>query len=416
MNPEESLQGIVGNSEFNSDIDPISESFDPTTDNFIEAQPTEDIDFEESETSEPIDGNEELVLSVLDPIPVYTIADAEGAPLVATEDEGETVAGVFISQEDANQFVVELQSKNPDLADRVRVIPISLGEIYQLSESAAGEESGLNFAYVPEEESVSSATAIGDANQNPYQGGVPLFVAKGGEDNGYLTIDRNGRQVIPFFFNLEQSEELTTRFAQQQPESVDTLTIEVVPLEGVIETLATSNDPLLEQIVLVPTEESLEFLESADNDREDVYRFFNQETGVHFYTASEVERDNIIENLPNFGLEGTSYETIDPLTGSSDTNVVHRFRNQNTGVHIYTIDEAERSFIAENLSNYEYEGEVFAAYTSQVEGTIPIHRFYNSQLDAHFYTPSEAERESVENNLPNYDYEGIAYYAYPADT
>ena len=416
MNPEESLQGIVGNSEFNSDIDPISESFDPTTDNFIEAQPTEDIDFEESETSEPIDGNEELVLSVLDPVPVYTIADAEGAPLVATEDEGETVAGVFISQEDANQFVVELQSKNPDLADRVRVIPISLGEIYQLSESAAGEESGLNFAYVPEEESVSSATAIGDANQNPYQGGVPLFVAKGGEDNGYLTIDRNGRQVIPFFFNLEQSEELTTKFAQQQPESADTLTIEVVPLEGVIETLATSNDPLLEQIVLVPTEESLEFLESADNDREDVYRFFNQETGVHFYTASEVERDNIIENLPNFSLEGTSYETIDPLTGSSDTNVVHRFRNQNTGVHIYTIDEAERSFIAENLSNYEYEGEVFAAYTSQVEGTIPIHRFYNSQLDAHFYTPSEAERESVENNLPNYDYEGIAYYAYPADT
>ena len=215
---------------------------------------------------------------------------------------------------------------------------------------------------------------------------------------------------------MEQLEELTTRFVEQQPELAGTLTIEAVPLEGVIETLATDNDPLLEQIVLVPTEESLEFLESVDNDREDVYRFFNQETGVHFYTASEVERDSIIENLPNFSLEGTSYEVIDPLTGSSDTNVVHRFRNQNTGVHIYTIDEAERSFIAENLSNYEYEGEVFAAYTSEIEGTIPIHRFYNLELDAHFYTPSEAERESVENDLPNYEYEGVAYYAYSVDT
>ena len=415
MNPLEQLEQIIGNGGSNFDLDSVITSFDPETDNLVEPQPIENVDFEETETSEPIDDEEELVFAKLDPIPVFTIADAEGAPLVANNDDEGRVAGVFISREDAEQFVVQLQEENPELASQVRVVPVSLGEVYQLSETTEAEGGDLNFAYVPEEDAVDSATAIGEANQNPYQGGVPLFVARGGEDNGYLTIERNGQQVIPFFFDLEQLEELTTKFAEQRPESAASLTIEVVPLEGVIETLATSDDPTLEQIVLIPTEESIAFLQSVDDGREDVYRFFNQETGVHFYTASEVERDNILENLPNFSLEGTSYEVIDPLTGSSDTNVVHRFRNQNTGVHVYTIDEAERSFIAENLSNYEYEGEVFAAYTSQVEGTIPIHRFYNLQLDAHFYTPSEAERESVENNLPNYDYEGIAYYAYPVD-
>ena len=384
--------------------------------NFINIQPIENANFEEDETSEPLDNNE-LLLSKLDPIPVFTIADANGAPLVADRDDGEKTAGVFISQDEAERFLVRLQEKNSELVGKVRVIPVSLGEIYKLSETAEVEGNGLDFAYIPEEDAVSSAKTISDANLNPYQGGTPLFVAKGGENNGYLTIEKNGRQVIPFFFDLKQLEELTAKFAEQKPELVNNLTIDVVPLEGIIETLATSDDPLLDKIVLVPTEESIEFLQSqsTDNSRENVYRFFNRETGVHFYTASEVERDSIIENLPNFNLEGTSYQIIDPLTGMENINIVHRFLNQNTGAHVYTINETERSFIAENLSNYEYEGQVFAAYTSQVNGTIPIHRFYNSELDAHFYTPSELERESVENNLPNYEYEGVAYYAYSVE-
>ena len=192
MNSSERLPENLGNSEFNFDIDFIFASSEPAIDNFVDPQPAENINFGESANSESLNSNEELVLSVLDPIPVYTIADAEGAPLVATDDEEGRVAGVFISQEDANQFVVELQENNPDLADLVRVIPISLSEVYQLSKSSVGEENGLSFAYVPEEEAVSSATAIGDANQDPYEGGTPLFVAKSGENNGYLTIEENG--------------------------------------------------------------------------------------------------------------------------------------------------------------------------------------------------------------------------------
>ncbi|MCC0177331.1 hypothetical protein I4641_10115 [Waterburya agarophytonicola K14] len=203
------------------------------------------------------------ILKKLDPVPVFTIADEQGAPLVASGEDEAKVAGVFISQEDANQFVSQLKTKNPELADKVKVVPVSLGEVYKLAESAKTEENALNFAYVPQEEAVTSAKTIGEANQQPYQGGVPLFVAKGGEDKGYLTIEKDSQQVIPFFFDKKQLEQVVTKFKEQKPEIADSVDIEVVPLEGVIQTLETSEDKMLEKIVLIPTEESIKFLQNV---------------------------------------------------------------------------------------------------------------------------------------------------------
>ena len=142
-----------------------------------------------------------------------------------------------------------------------------------------------------------------------------------------------------------------------------------------------------------------------------VYRFFNNDTGVHFYTANPTERD-AVEDLPNFNPEGASYSAVDPLTGGSTP--VYRFLNEDTGVHLYTVSEAERQATA-NLDNFSFEGEAFFAYSSQVEGSIPIYRFFNSTTGAHFYTPSEAERDNVADNLPEFASEGIAYYALPSD-
>jgi len=206
---------------------------------------------------------EEEVLKKLEPVPVFTIADEQGAPLVASGDDEAKVAGVFISQEDANKFVEQLKTKNPELAGKVKVVPVSLGEVYKLAETAQTEENALNFAYVPQEEAVTSAKTIGEANQQPYQGGVPLFVAKGGEDKGYLTIEKDSQQVIPFFFDKAQLEQMVAKFKEQKPDVADSVDIEVVPLEGIIETLETSEDKMLEKIVLVPTEESIQFLQNV---------------------------------------------------------------------------------------------------------------------------------------------------------
>ena len=145
-----------------------------------------------------------------------------------------------------------------------------------------------------------------------------------------------------------------------------------------------------------------------------VYRFFNNDTGVHFYTANETER-NAVEESDNFSFEGASYISVDPLTGNSEPLPVYRFLNEDTGVHLYTISETERDVVAE-LDNFSFEGEAFFAYETEVEGSIPIYRFFNPSTGAHFYTPSAAERDNVADNLPDFQSEGIAYYAFPIET
>ena len=142
-----------------------------------------------------------------------------------------------------------------------------------------------------------------------------------------------------------------------------------------------------------------------------VYRFFNRDTGVHFYTASEIER-NSVEELANFNFDGASYLGVDPLSGQLKPVPVYRFLNEDTGVHLYTISKIERDVVLE-LDNFSFEGEAFSAYESEVEGSIPIYRFFNNSSGAHFYTPSATERDNVEATLPDFQSEGIAYYALP---
>ena len=150
-----------------------------------------------------------------------------------------------------------------------------------------------------------------------------------------------------------------------------------------------------------------------------VYRFFRPDVGVHFYTASAVERDSIIANLSNYNYEGESYlsasETADPITGAKP---VYRFFNSSTGAHLYTMSEAERDSIDSNLSNYTYEGIAYYGYQSDRPGATPLYRFYNRVVDAHFYTPSVVERDAILANLPDYQLEsdnGIAFYVEPFD-
>lgn len=208
-------------------------------------------------------GEDLLVTEKLQAVPVFTIADDEGAPLIAKGKDGNNIAGVFISQQDANQFIDKLGIENPDLATKVRVVPVSLGEVYKLAKSAQSQENPLDFTYVAQESSVSDAKSLLAAQGEEYEGGVPLFVARAGENGGFLTIEQNGEQIIPFFFQLSQLEDLIQRFKEQEPEIADNVDIAVLPLEGVIENLASKEDKTLEKIVLVPSTESIEFLQNV---------------------------------------------------------------------------------------------------------------------------------------------------------
>jgi hypothetical protein len=93
------------------------------------------------------------------------------------------------------------------------------------------------------------------------------------------------------------------------------------------------------------------------NSNTTVYRFFNNDTGVHFYTANPEEKI-AVEQLDNYTFEGSSYQGIDPLTGQGSSVPVYRFLNEDTGVHLYTVSEEERNAVQE-FDNFSFEGEAF---------------------------------------------------------
>ena len=155
-----------------------------------------------------------------------------------------------------------------------------------------------------------------------------------------------------------------------------------------------------------------EQLKNEDFGENTIYRFYDANSGVHFYTSDKNERNYVYDRLDNYTYEGASYTGIDP-SAEIESFAVYRFYNQDSGTHLYTIDENEKNVVRQELDNYNYEGEAFFAYNFQVEGSIPVYRFYNSNTGSHFYTPSEAERDVVIEELSNFESEGIAYYALP---
>lgn len=210
---------------------------------------------------------QEEVLQKLSPVPVFTITDAQGAPLVASvsqegEDINASLAGVFINKSDADAFVDRLRTQNPDLASSVKVVPVSLGEVYQMSESIRDNGENLQFTFVPGQQQVESAMTLLEQSGTETEqfNGTPLFLAKGENEDGYLTIQRGEQQVIPMFFNKEDLQGMLERFESQQPEIAGSVEIEVVNLEGVIEALRTDDDPFLTKIVLIPPRDSVEFI------------------------------------------------------------------------------------------------------------------------------------------------------------
>lgn len=215
----------------------------------------------------------EEIQAKLRPVPVFTITDSSGSPLVATVPAGEngsataTVAGIFISRQDALKFVENLRNNNPELANSVEVTAVSLGEVYQMSQQSRNRPDDIQFAYVPVQQEVESARAVmQQSGRSPNEfNGVPLFMAKGGPDNGYLTIQRGNDQVIPMFFSKQDLEGMLSQFREEQPDLISSVTVQVVPLEALLEAFRTDDNQFLDRIILVPPRETLEFL--RDNQR-----------------------------------------------------------------------------------------------------------------------------------------------------
>lgn len=131
-----------------------------------------------------------------------------------------------------------------------------------------------------------------------------------------------------------------------------------------------------------------------------IYRLYNKNSGEHFYTASQFERDSLV----NVGWknEGTGW------TAPADGTAVYRVYNPNIieGDHYYTSSKFEANSLVKKGWKWDNDGkEVF--YSG---GRTPIYVAYNpnSTSGSHNYTSSSFEQNSLLNK--GWKYGKVQFY------
>ena len=142
--------------------------------------------------------------------------------------------------------------------------------------------------------------------------------------------------------------------------------------------------------------------------RQPVYRFYLPQSGVYFYTIYASERDTILSTLANvFTYEGIAfYASPTPTPGF---NAITRFRNNLNGSYLYTISDEEKASILQNYPQYALEGTAWYAEQGAAGGSSPLYRFRTNN-SSHIYTAYESEKASILANYPSFVLEGPAYY------
>ncbi|MGI6118017.1 MAG: CAP domain-containing protein [Bilifractor sp.] len=129
-----------------------------------------------------------------------------------------------------------------------------------------------------------------------------------------------------------------------------------------------------------------------------MYRMYNKNSGEHFYTANQTERNNLRQ-------AGWRYEGIGWYAPAASNIPVYRLYNANAGDHHYTTNEREVS----NLINAGWKYEGIGWYSDENKG-VPLYRQYNPNAvsGSHNYTTSKTENDHLV--ALGWRAEGIGWY------
>ncbi|MBR4455285.1 MAG: hypothetical protein IKS32_03570 [Solobacterium sp.] len=124
----------------------------------------------------------------------------------------------------------------------------------------------------------------------------------------------------------------------------------------------------------------------APKDSVAMARLYNPNSGEHFYTGFEQEKNNLIS-------AGWRYEGIGFYAPKESNTPIYRLYNPNAGDHHYTFSTEER----DNLLKVGWKDEGIGWYSDDAH-KVKMYRLYNPNAKgagAHHYTASYAERQNL---------------------
>ncbi|UFP93765.1 Tic22 family protein [Gloeobacter morelensis] len=214
---------------------------------------------------------QEQIIEKLKPVVLFTVATADGKPLLSLPPDGSKgplVAGVYFSPQDAEAFVAAFKKKDAARGAQLRVQPVSLGNLYRLRLESRGSEEEVTLAFFANRTEVEWALSLLQAAGRKPEDlqGAPLFAATvNSGKKQYLTLQQNNRTVVPVYFTKQDVTAFVDRYRRQQTNPSAPVTVEVLDLEGILEALQEPTDAQIEKVMLVTPRASLDYVRSPSD-------------------------------------------------------------------------------------------------------------------------------------------------------
>jgi len=211
---------------------------------------------------------EAQVLERLSGVPVFAITDDKGAPLLGKVKEGgdNQIFLFFLNPNDAQSMLKQVQTSNPDLGKKARVVVRSMNDAYKVMRE--NKDKKISFQIIPSKSSIDSArTLLTTGGKAPEQlPNVPVFFAVSGNDpqDGLLTIEQQGKQFVPFFFEQNDLKSMIDNASKGQPNIAKTAKIQVTSLFQVLDSMVSTdkNKPSgeVEKFTFIPSRSAYEWI------------------------------------------------------------------------------------------------------------------------------------------------------------
>ncbi|MGI4799250.1 MAG: hypothetical protein ACRYG8_35465 [Janthinobacterium lividum] len=158
-----------------------------------------------------------------------------------------------------------------------------------------------------------------------------------------------------------------------------------------------------------------------------VYRFFDNSTGTHFFTADVAEKNALMNPAlstfrPDLREEVNNFGALNPTVTDPNAISVYRFFDTRYGTHFFTASQTEAADLR-NTSSSTYRpdlvyeaGSSFQEHSTQQAGDVAVYRLFDKSYGTHFYTGSQSEYAAITTaGTPTFRAdlvsEGIGFYA-----
>ncbi|AGY57472.1 Tic22 family protein [Gloeobacter kilaueensis] len=217
---------------------------------------------------------EEDVIKKLDSVPVFTIVDPKGNPLIITvkdKDKKDTsILPLFLDQKAVQDAYGNFQKNNAQAAKNSQIGVISLGQAFKaVRDEQKKKDNKVAFQFLTDPKTVDYALEISkksDANIKSFPG-IPVFYAMGSDDKtkakGFVTFEKDGKQYVPLFFDQKDLERNVNEIKRSKPELAKQMNIEVASLDSVVSTmLEGKNDAEFTKLTFVPSLQAVQYVQT----------------------------------------------------------------------------------------------------------------------------------------------------------